>query len=283
MNSLLQLSGIGLRREHYEDFLKQPPPVAWLEVHSENYFVEGGKHLHILEKIRRDYPISLHGVSLSIGSADELNWQHLKKLRELITRINPCLVSDHLSWSSVNGQYLHDLLPLPRTEEVIEHSVMRIQQIQEFLQQQILIENISSYIQYQQSEMTEENFISEVAKRSGCGILLDINNIYVNAINFGFDPEKYIYVIPKNMVQEIHLAGSLQCTIDEKEILIDTHNKPVLPAVWNLYRKAIDYLGIKPTMIEWDSDLPSLETLYLEAYRAETILRESYVPTKFTS
>lgn len=282
MKSALQLTGIGLRAPHYSDFLEKRPPVAWLEVHSENYFGEGGKPLHVLEQIRNDYPISLHGVSLSIGSADELNWKHLNKLRDLINRLQPCLVSDHLCWSSINGHYLHDLLPLPYTQDTLEHLVSRIQQIQNYLQRQILIENVSSYVSFKHSSLSEQEFLSEVAKQSGCGILLDVNNIYVSATNLGHDPEKYIDAIPAELVQEIHLAGFTTSVIDGKEVLIDSHNRAVIPAVWDLYRKAIQHLGVKPTIIEWDADIPCLETLCLEAFRAETIMRETYVPAKRT-
>jgi len=282
MKSSLQLTGIGLRTPHYAEFIKTQPPVAFIEVHSENYFGEGGKSLSILDQIRRDYPVSLHGVSLSLGSADELNWAHLKKLRDLMERVDPCLISDHLSWSSINGQYLHDLLPLPYTDECIEHVVSRIQQVQDYLGRQMLIENVTSYVNFSHSTMPEHDFLIAVAEQSGCGILLDINNIYVTSTNLALDPETFIYAMPKNLVQEIHLAGYSTSTIAGKEVLIDTHNQPVTPAVLDLYRKAIQHLGIKPTMIEWDSDLPSLETLYLEAYRAETIMRETYVTAKRT-
>lgn len=282
MQSSLLLTGIGLRPTHYSAFLEKRPGVAWVEVHSENYFGEGGKPLHMLEKIRRDYPISLHGVSLSLGSADELNWQHLRKLKNLAETIHPCLISDHLSWSSIDGHYLHDLLPLPYTEEALLHVVTRIQQVQDYLQQQILIENISSYIRYDTSPILECDFLREVAKKAGCGILLDINNIYVNATNFGYDPNIYISAIPANLVQEMHLAGFTTAMIDEKEVLIDSHSRPVVPAVWDLYKKAIQHLGSKPTIIEWDAELPPLETLCLEAYRAEKMMRETYVAAKLT-
>lgn len=282
MNSSLLLTGVGLRAPHYAEFLKNRPKVAWLEVHSENYFGEGGKALHTLEKIRHDYPISIHGVSLSLGSTDELNWQHLKKLRDLIAYINPCLISDHLSWSSIQGHYLHDLLPLPLTEETVLHVVERIQQVQDYLGRQILIENISSYVRYDHSTMPEQDFLIEIANKSGCGILLDINNIYVNSTNFGFKPDTYLSAIPSKLVQEIHLGGFSSTLIDDKEILIDSHNRPIVPAVWDLYRKAIQQLGRKPTMIEWDTDLPALETLCLEAYRAEKIMRETYDTAKLT-
>jgi uncharacterized protein (UPF0276 family) len=282
MKSPLQLTGIGLRAQHYSEFLEKKPAVAWLEIHSENYFAEGGKPLHTLEQLRHNYPISMHGVGLSLGSTDELNWNHLKKLRDLIDRIQPCLVSEHLSWSSINGQYLHDLLPLPYTEETLQHLVSRIQQTQDYLQRQILIENISSYVQFT-SAMPEQDFLSALAKQSGCGILLDINNIYVSAMNLDFDPEKYIDAIPPELVQELHLAGFSSSIINGKEVLIDSHNRAIVPAVWDLYRYAIEHLGLKPSIIEWDSDLPSLETLCLEAYRAESIMREIYATAKHAS
>lgn len=282
MKSSLLLTGIGLRPSHYAEFLENRPGVAWLEVHSENYFGEGGKHLNMLEKIRHDYPISLHGVSLSLGSADELNWQYLKNLRDLINRIDPCLVSDHLSWSSIDGQYLHDLLPLPYTEEALSHVVLRIQQTQDYLKRQILIENISSYVGYEISSISEAQFLSEVAKRSGCGILLDINNIYVSSHNLGFDPVNYLASIPSDLVQEMHLAGFSANTIDGEEVLIDSHDQPIADAVWDLYSKAVQTLGRKPTIIEWDKNLPTLEALCLEAYRAEKIMREGYAITQLT-
>lgn len=283
MQSSLLLTGIGLRAPHVTEFLEKRPKVAWVEVHSENYFGEGGKSLKLLDKVRQDYPVSIHGVSLSLGSSDELNWQYLKKLKDLIDRLDPCLVSDHVAWSSIDGQYLHDLLPLPYTTEALDQIVTRIKQVQDYLQRQILIENISSYVRYESSTMTEWEFLQEAASRSGCGILLDVNNIYVNATNFGFNPELYASHITPSFVQEIHVGGFTETVINEKEILIDTHSKPVVPAVWNLYQHVVQKLGRKPTIVEWDADLPSLETLCLEAYRAEKILRESYVTTKLTA
>ena len=283
MQSSLQLTGIGLRAPHYTEFLEKRPKVAWIEVHSENYFGEGGKHLYVLENLRYDYPISIHGVSLSLGSADELNWHYLKKLKDLINRINPCLVSDHLSWSSIDGQYLHDLLPLPYTQETLDHLIPRIQQVQEYLQRPILIENITGYVRYENNSFTEWEFLKEVATRSGCGIILDINNIYVNASNFNFNPDIYLSALPPHLVQEIHLGGFSSTLINEKEILIDSHNRPIVPAVWELYQRAIQHIGRKATMIEWDTDLPTLDALCLEALRAEKILRESYAITKLTA
>ena len=278
----LLLTGIGLRPPHYADVLTKRPGVAWLEVHSENYLGDGGKPLQTLELVRELYPVSMHGVGLSLGSADDLNWQHLKSIKELMTRVQPCLVSDHLSWSSIDGQYLHDLLPLPYTEESLQHVVNRIQQVQDFLQRQILIENISAYIQYPQSTIPEWDFLRNVAEQSGCGILLDVNNIYVSATNLGFNPNHYIKAIPGKLVQEMHLAGFTSVSINGRDILIDSHNQFVVPAVWDLYRETVKHIGRKPTIIEWDTDLPSLETLCLEAHRAEKILRETYVTSQHT-
>lgn len=280
MKPTLQLTGIGLRAPHYEAFLAQKPPVAWVEVHSENYFGDGGKDIQTLEEVRAHYPVSLHGVSLSIGSTDELNWHHLKKLRDLIWRVEPCLVSDHLCWSSVHGQYLHDLLPLPFTHEAVQQAVSRIQQIQEFLRRQILIENISRYIQFRTADMSEQDFLIDVATQAGCGILLDINNAHVNAQNLGLDANAFLGAIPAHLIQEIHLAGGTTITMGSENILIDSHNQPVPEVVWDLYRNTIERIGIKPTIVEWDSDLPSLDTLYNEASQAETILRAAYVPAK---
>ncbi len=190
MKSPLLLTGIGLRAPHFTEMLEKRPGVAWLEVHSENHFAEGGKALRVLEDLRRDYPISLHGVSMSLGSVDDLNWQHLNKLRNLIKAVNPCLISEHLSWSSIDGHYLHDLLPLPYTEETLLHIIERVKQVQDYLQKQILIENISAYFKYAHSTIPEHEFLVAVAENTGCGILLDVNNVYVSGTNLGFNPHQ---------------------------------------------------------------------------------------------
>ncbi len=263
--------GIGLRAEHYREVVATRPAVAWLEVHSENYFGAGGAPHHYLEQARRDYPLSLHGVGLSLGSTDELNRAHLEKLKALIRRYEPGLVSDHLSWSSVDGQYLNDLLPLPYTEEALHHVVARVSAAQEFLGREILIENPSSYLQYRHSDMGEAEFLAELSARSGCGILLDVNNIYVSASNHGFDAQAYLRAIPPARVREIHLAGHTVNRYPEGEILIDSHNARVCEAVWELYREALVHVGPVPTLIEWDTDLPALSVLLDEARKAETI------------
>lgn len=269
-------AGIGLRAEHYDAVLEDRPPVGWLEVHSENYFGAGGKPLDYLERIRARYPLSLHGVGLSIGSTDPLDRQHLAKLKELIRRFEPALVSEHLSWSSVGGRYFNDLLPLPYTEEALDHMIARVVQVQDVLGRQILIENPSSYLQYVESAIPEWEFLVELAERTGCGVLLDVNNIYVSACNHGFDATTYLQAVPRHIVREIHLAGFTVNRVDDGEILIDTHNQPVWPPVWALYRQAVQRFGRIPTLIEWDTDLPELTVLVDEAYRADAILEETH-------
>jgi uncharacterized protein (UPF0276 family) len=269
-------AGIGLRAEHYDAILETRPPVGWLEVHSENYFGAGGKPLDYLERIRVHYPLSLHGVGLSIGSTDPLDKPHLAKLKHLIERFEPALVSEHLSWGSIGGRYLNDLLPLPYTQEALYHLVARVSQVQDLLGRQILIENISSYLQYVESSIPEWDFLAELVERAGCGVLLDVNNIYVSARNHGFDPGAYLRGIPRHAVQEIHLAGFTVNRFEDGEILIDTHNRPVHPPVWTLYRQAVQRLGPIPALIEWDSDLPELAVLVGEAQQADAILEERH-------
>lgn len=269
-------AGIGLRAEHYEAVLATLPPVGWLEVHSENYFGAGGKPLTYLERARAHYPLSLHGVGLSIGSTDPLDRRHLAQLKALIERFEPALVSEHLSWSSVGGRYFNDLLPLPYTEEALTHLIERVGQVQDTLGRQILIENPSSYLQYVDSVIPEWEFLVELAARSGCGVLLDVNNIYVSARNHGFDASAYLRAIPRRAVQEIHLAGFTINRFENAEILIDTHNRPIWPEVWALYRQAVARFGPMPTLIEWDTDLPELAVLVAEAHQADAILEERH-------
>ncbi len=281
-NPIPARAGIGLRHPHYEAVLERLPEVGWFEVHSENYFGESCPPHHYLEQVRNRYPLSLHGVGLSLGSTDELNVRHLEKLKALIERFEPGLISEHLCWSSAGGRYLNDLLPLPYTEEALTLVVARTAEVQEYLGRQILIENLSSYLEYTESTMPEWEFLVEVARRSGCGILLDVNNIYVSAKNHGLDAYAYIARTPGDLVQEIHLAGfSVNCFVSHGNgsgaILIDTHSTPVAEEVWRLYGWTVDRIGRKPTLIEWDSELPPLDLLLNEACRAERILEASYV------
>jgi uncharacterized protein len=264
-------AGIGLRSTHVHEILETRPALGWVEVHSENYFGRGIPR-HYLERIRKDYPVSLHGVGLSVGSTDALSRDHLAALRELIADIDPLFVSEHLSWSSVGGHYLNDLLPLPCTEEALAHVIARVDEIQECLGRQMLIENISSYLQFAESAIPEWEFLAELATSSGCAVLLDVNNIFVSATNHGFDAHRYLQAIPVRAVREMHLAGFTRKTFEGGEILIDTHNRRVVPEVWRLYEAAVARFGAVPTLIEWDSDLPPLAVLLDEARRAQAIM-----------
>jgi len=262
--------GVGLRTEHYDAITSAWPEMDWFEAVSENFMDCGGRPLHVLEQIRARYPIALHGVSLSIGSTDPLDSQYLSKLRELVDRIDPAIVSDHLCWTGVEGENLHDLLPLPMTEEAVRHVVERVEQVQEKVGRQILLENVSSYVTYTHSAMPEWVFLSEIARRSGCGILLDLNNVFVNATNHAFSAEDYLDGIDPALVGQFHLAG--HTAMDG--FLFDTHNRPVIDAVWNLYRRALKRFGPVTTLIEWDDDIPAFERLAREADCARHILHE---------
>ena len=268
-------AGIGLRAAHYQSILDTQPDIGWFEVHSENYFGDGGLPHNYLEKIRQAYPLSLHGVGLSLGSSDPLNQRHLDKLKQLILRYQPGLVSEHLSWGSIQQHYMNDLLPLPFLTDTLKHLVNRIHQVQEYLGTQILIENVSSYVQFNQSDMMEWEFITEVAKRSGCGILLDVNNVYVNACNHGFDPTTYLQYIPRHLVREIHLAGHTRKHFAEGDLLIDTHDQPVSDAVWALFNNTLPLFPATPVLIEWDSHIPDLSILINEALKAEHLMHHT--------
>ncbi len=259
--------GVGLRTSHYTAILNEWPRVDWFEAITENYLDSGGRPVHILEQVRQKYPIALHGVSLSIGSVDPLDQNYLKRLKILIHRINPAIVSDHLCWSDVQGEELHDLLPLPFTEEALKHIVRRIQQVQEFLSRKILLENVSSYVTYKHSAIPEWEFLTEIAKRSGCGILLDVNNVYVNAVNHRFDPRTYLRSVPREFVGQFHLAGHT----DMGEYLFDTHSARVIDPVWKLYEEAVRLFGNVPTLIEWDEEIPEFPVLMDEVNRAREV------------
>jgi uncharacterized protein (UPF0276 family) len=265
-------AGVGLRAPHLRQVLEQRPTVSWFEVHSENYFAPGGAAMAQLDAIRRDYPLSLHGVGLSLGGSEALDPQHLQHLKTAIARFAPALVSEHLCWTAAGGQHFHDLLPLPYTEEALRHVSARIVEAQERLGRRILIENVSSYLEFQHSTLPEWDFLRETAARSGCGILLDVNNIYVSAMNHGFDARQYIDAIPAEAVGEIHLAGHIAKDIEGTALLIDSHSQPVTEAVWELYAYALERIGPRPTLIEWDSDLPAFEVLQAEAAKAGSYL-----------
>jgi len=252
--------GLGLRTEHYEPVLAERPPVDWFEVISENFMVPGGKPLHYLERVRRDYPVVLHGVSLSIGSTDPLDMDYLTDLKALAERIDPAWLSDHLCWTGVDHRNLHDLLPLPYTEEAVRHVAGRVSRVQEFLGRQILLENVSSYVEFADGEMTEWEFLVEVAQRADCLLLLDINNVYVSARNHGFDPARYLDHVPPSRVRQFHLAGHT----DHGDCVVDTHDHPIVDPVWALYRDAVARFGRVSTMIERDANIPPLPELLTE-------------------
>jgi uncharacterized protein (UPF0276 family) len=268
--------GVGLRPAHYNEFMgKKPTGISWVELISENYMswqsdFQMTKSLQSLERIREQVPIALHGVSLSIGSADKLNRNYLKKLKNLASRFQPMWVSDHLCWTGVDGENLHDLLPLPYNAETIKHVVEKIKIVQDFLGGRILIENVSSYTEFRHSEMKEWEFIREVSERADCGLILDVNNVYVSSVNHGFDPLEYLKAIPPDRVGQIHIAGHT----NKGKYLIDTHDAPVCEDVWNLYRWVVQNIGLRSSMIERDGNIPTWDVLRNEALRIQEIREE---------
>ncbi len=267
-------AGVGLRHRHLQAFLDQRPKTGFLEVHSENYMSAGGPRRRALFDLRRDYALSLHGVGLSLGSAEGLERSHLDRLARLIADYEPFLVSEHLAWSVHNGLYLNDLLPLPYTEEALAVVCRNIEQTQEALGRSILLENPSSYLAFKASRIPEAEFLAAVVKKSGCGLLLDVNNVYVSAVNQAFDAHAYIEALPADAVGEIHLAGHASRAIDGERLLIDDHGSRVADPVWELYRFALRKVGARPSLIEWDSALPPLDVLLGEAVKADACLAD---------
>ncbi len=263
--------GLGLRPEHYQSILAEKPAVDWFEILTEDFLVAGGGPLYYLDKIRAQYPVAMHGVSLSIGSCDSLNWDYLKQLKLLVDRVQPIWVSDHLCWTGIDSLNTHDLLPLPHTEEAIKHVVDRVERVQDYLQRQISLENVSRYIAYKHSVIPEWEFLAEVAKRADCLILLDINNIYVNAFNYGFNPEHYLAGIPKERVRQFHMAGHKHCHTH----IIDTHDSSIVDAVWELYANALNYFAPVATLIERDGDIPPIHELVAELKKARQVYQET--------
>ena len=261
-------AGIGLRAPHYAQLLERRPALAFLEVHSENFFAAGGPSLAWLERFRGLYPMSFHGVGLSLGSSEAVDAVHLAKLASLVERFEPAFVSEHVCWSSASGRHSNDLLPLPYTEEALDSFVAHVDAVQERLGRTILVENVSSYMRFGHSTIPEWEFVAEVARASGCGVLLDVNNVWVNSVNHGFDPRVFLAAIDPATVAEIHLAGFEA----QESLLIDTHSRAVTGDVWSLFREAIARMGPRPTLIEWDADIPELDVLLGEAGKAEAIL-----------
>ncbi|TDI46093.1 MAG: DUF692 domain-containing protein [Acidobacteria bacterium] len=262
--------GVGLRREHFARVLAESTSVDWFEVISENFMVDGGRPLDILMRVRRDYPVVMHGVSLSIGSTDPLDTDYLERLRQLAERVEPLWVSDHLCWTGVGGHNAHDLLPMPYSEEALEHVISRVTRVQEKLGRRIALENPSSYLTFAASSLSESDFLAEVAKRADCGILLDVNNVYVSSVNHRFDPVAYLDAIPRDRVWQFHLAGHS----DHGAYLLDTHDHPVADPVWNLYRHAVGRFGAVSTLVEWDAKIPEWDVLEAESLRARELRDE---------
>lgn len=259
--------GLGLRPRHYNSFLAQPQAVDWLEVISENYMVQGGKPLAMLDRIRADYPIAMHGVSMSIGSVSPLDHGYLQRLKALADRVQPMWVSDHLCWTGVHGTNLHDLFPLPYTEEALRHVAARVREVQETLGRRLVLENVSSYIDYACSEMSEWAFLTALAEEADCLLLLDVNNIYVSGMNHGFDPRTFIDGVPAHRIQQIHVAGHS----NQGDVIIDTHDAPVPDEVFDLYAYACRRFGPVSTMIERDDSIPPLEDLIAELERVRAV------------
>ncbi len=261
--------GLGLRVPHYQHIFEKKPLVDWFEIISENYMVDGGRPLHVLDQILERYRVVQHGVALYLGSAQPLNREHLRKLKQLVRRTGTRWLSDHLCWGSVDGRYTHDLLPMPYTLEAARITAQNIRQAQDFLEIPIAVENVSSYAEYHVSTMTEWEFLNEVVERADCGILLDVNNIYVSSRNHSFDPFDYLNSVPAERVAQIHIAGHSKF---EKYIL-DTHDHPVIDPVWRLYARAIERCGPTATLLEWDDNIPSFEEVHREALKANRYLR----------
>ena len=273
---ILAGAGIGLRSAHHEALLRERPRVGWIEVHTENYFHDGGPHALELERAREAYPLSLHGVGMGLGSVDPLDRMHVARVKRAIERFAPSLVSEHACWTSHGGEHFNDLLPLPYTEEAALHLAGRITQVQDMLGRQILIENLSCYLSFHSSRLTEWEFLTAVVERSGCGLLLDVNNAYVNSVNVGLDATALINGLPAGAVQEIHLAGHARRVVDGREILLDDHGSQVPESVWTLYELALRRHGPVPTLIEWDTNLPELSVLVAEADRAQARLEAAH-------
>lgn len=270
-------AGIGLRGRHYEAVLEQKPDIGWIEVHPENYF-GGGRHRHYLTKARELYPLSFHAVGLSLGSDQPVDREHLRQFKELIDIYEPFQVSDHASWSASGNAHLQDLLPLPYTQETLDRLCANVEMTQDYFGREILVENPSSYLSFTIDEMPEYEFMNELSRRSGCHILLDVNNIFVQSVNHDFDPYHYIDNIDAEVVKELHLAGHTERTFDGGTLLVDTHNRPVRDEVWDLYEHTIKTIGSVPTLIEWDGDIPKLPVLVAESDKAQSVIDRCAMP-----
>lgn len=261
--------GVGLKAEHLLKVTETKPDLAFFEVHAENYMTAGGNHMRFLDEVSDSYSLSVHGVGMSLGSAEGINSQHLKNFRRVIDRYQPWLVSEHLAWSVHDGHYLNDLLPLPLNEATLAVVSDNVSRMQDAIGRKILIENPSTYVAFKTTNIDEPEYLARLAERTGCGILLDVNNVYVSARNNGFDAEKYLARIPGDLVGEIHMAGHVVKQVDGAEIRIDDHGSSVIDDVWSLYRQTIERIGARPTLVEWDSNVPELPVLVAEAHKAQ--------------
>lgn len=268
-------AGVGLRAPHHSDWLERAPDVGWAEAHSENYFADGGPTIAALLRIRERYPVSLHGVGLSLGSADPLDREHVRRLVRLARRVEPWAISEHVSWGAIDGRHTNDLLPMPRTEESLRHLAARIGAVQDALGRPLLIENVSSYFEFGESELSESAYLAALAREAKCGILLDVNNVYVNAMNHGWNAADYFRDLERDTVQEMHLAGHSTIESGGRALLLDTHDSKVCDAVWALYGRALEFFPTAPALIEWDASLPSLDALALEAHAADRLVARS--------
>lgn len=272
MTQLPARAGVGFKAEHAKDIFGNAPAVGWFEIHPENYMVAGGPRLAMLEELCAHYPVSMHGVGLSLGGGEKLSENHLADLKRLVDRFDPAMVSEHIAWSSHEGLYMADLLPTPMTKTSLDQLVQAIEIVQDYIGRRILIENPTSYMPLPQNSIPELDFITEAARRSGCGLLIDVNNVYISAHNLGFDAKAFIDAVPGDLVGEIHLAGHEQDANPDDDVLIDTHSRPVADPVWALFEQLISRIGPRPTLIEWDNDVPGWDVLAAEAALADRYL-----------
>ncbi len=263
--------GVSLKAQHYQLILEQQPSVDFFEIHAENYMVDGGAHHRFLEAISNQYPISLHGVGMSLGSAEGLDQAHIKRFKELVGRYNPALVSEHLAWSVEGETYLNDLLPFPLNAESLAVVVDNVNQVQDAIGRKLLVENPSSYMAFKNSDIPEAEFLADVVRQTGCGLLLDVNNIYVSGRNMGWSPETYLDAVDGASIGEIHLAGHLLKDIDGTELRIDDHGSAVGDDVWSLYSRLINRVGVKPTLVEWDNNIPDFSVFLEEVQKARSL------------
>jgi uncharacterized protein (UPF0276 family) len=276
MGQLPAAAGIGLRAAHYDALLAGRPDVAFLEVHTENFFHDGGREPRLLDRLRDNFPLSLHGVGLALGSVGPLDCTHLRRVAAAVRRFEPAAISEHACWSHVDGEHFNDLLPLPFTDEAVLHLAARVRDLQDALERRVLIENVSQYLRFRHSTLTEGEFLAALVAESGCGLLLDVNNLYVNSVNVGCDPLATIDTLPTDSIGEVHLAGHLRKVVEGHVVLIDDHGSRVPEPVWALYARVLERFGPLPTLIEWDTNVPALDVLLAEAATADAMLRVTH-------